>query len=65
MAVPASKAWVKPLLSYLKKGEAVFVLVGAGHLGGKGGVLELLKEEGCIVTQLEAAMRAPLPGFKR
>jgi uncharacterized protein YbaP (TraB family) len=47
-----NKVWVKPLLNYLKKGESVFVLVGAGHLGGKGGVLELMKEEGCTVTQL-------------
>lgn len=47
-----NKAWVAPLLKYLEKGETVFVLVGAGHLGGKGGVLEFLKEKGCTVTQL-------------
>lgn len=47
-----NKAWVAPLMKYLEKGEKVFVLVGAGHLGGKGGVLELLKEKGCVVRQL-------------
>lgn len=47
-----NKSWIPPLLSYLKKGERVMVLVGAGHLGGKGGVLELLKEKGCTVRQL-------------
>jgi uncharacterized protein YbaP (TraB family) len=49
-----NKAWVRPLLKYMDKGEVVFVLVGAGHLGGKGGVLELLKEKGCTVKQLDA-----------
>ena len=47
-----NKRWVGPLLKYLEKGETVFVLVGAGHLGGKGGVLELLMEKGCTVKQL-------------
>jgi uncharacterized protein YbaP (TraB family) len=49
-----NKSWVAPLLKYLKKGETVFVLVGAGHLGGKNGVLELLKQKGCTVKQLDA-----------
>jgi len=48
-----NKSWVAPLLKYLAKGETVFVLVGAGHLGGKGGVLELLEAKGCKVKQLE------------
>jgi uncharacterized protein YbaP (TraB family) len=47
-----NKSWVKPILAYLDKGETVFVLVGAGHLGGKGGVLDLLKEKGCTVKQM-------------
>lgn len=47
-----NKAWVAPLLKHLEKAETAFVLVGAGHLGGKGGVLELLKEKGCTVKQL-------------
>lgn len=47
-----NQAWVAPLMKYLNKGESVMVLVGAGHLGGKGGVLELLKGKGCSVRQL-------------
>jgi uncharacterized protein YbaP (TraB family) len=54
-----NKSWVSPLLKYLKKGETVFVLVGAGHLGGKNGVLELLKQKGCTVKQLDAPAAAP------
>lgn len=54
-----NKSWVPPLLKYLKEGETVFVLVGAGHLGGKGGVLDLLKESGCTVLQLGAPAAAP------
>lgn len=45
-------AWIAPLEKYLKNGERVFVLVGAGHLGGPKGVLELLKKKGCTIKQL-------------
>lgn len=54
-----NKAWIPPLLKYLERGEKVFVLVGAGHLGGKGGVLELLKEKGCTVKQLGTPVAQP------
>lgn len=47
-----NKAWIAPLEKYLKSGEHVMVLVGAGHLCGKTGLLELLKEKGCTVRQL-------------
>ena len=50
--VKRNEAWVGPLMSYLEKGEQVMVLVGAGHLGGKTGLLELLKAKGCTVRQL-------------
>ncbi|MEZ0274850.1 MAG: TraB/GumN family protein [Roseimicrobium sp.] len=48
-------AWIPPLLKHLEKGETVFVLVGAGHLGGEQGLLSLLKKEGCTITQLGVA----------
>ncbi|MCE9520789.1 MAG: TraB/GumN family protein [Verrucomicrobia bacterium] len=51
--VKRNLAWVAPLMSYLEKGERVMVLVGAGHLGGKTGLLELLKAKGCTIRQLE------------
>ncbi len=47
-----NKAWVAPLEKYLKSGEHIMVLVGAGHLCGKDGLLELLKQKGCTVKQL-------------
>jgi len=45
-------AWIGPLMKHLEKGERVLVLVGAGHLGGKTGLLELLKAKGCTIRQL-------------
>lgn len=50
-----NRAWVPPILKYLERGERVMILVGAGHLGGEGGVLHLLKEKGCTVTQTQPA----------
>ncbi len=50
--VKRNEAWLAPLLGYLEKGERVMVLVGAGHLGGKSGLLELLKAKGCTIRQL-------------
>lgn len=50
--VKRNEAWVGPLMGYLEKGEQVMVLVGAGHLGGKSGLLELLKASGCTIRQL-------------
>lgn len=47
-----NEAWIGPLEKYLKAGERVFVLVGAGHLGGEKGILELLRKKGYEVHQL-------------
>jgi len=52
--IKRNKAWVAPLEKHLKSGDHVMVLVGAGHLGGKGGLIELLKAKGCTVHQLGA-----------
>ena len=37
---------------YLKEKETFFVIVGAGHLVGKRGIIELLKEKGFLLEQL-------------
>jgi hypothetical protein len=37
--------------AYLRKGEAVFIVVGAAHLVGKDGILERLKVKGYTVEQ--------------
>lgn len=52
--IKRNKAWIPSLMGYLEKREKVMVLVGAGHLGGKHGVLEMLKEKGCTITQVGA-----------
>ena len=48
-----NKAWITKLEQYLKSGDRAFVVVGAGHLGGEKGVLELLRQKGCKVTQMQ------------
>lgn len=44
-----NKQWVKDLSTLMPK-KSLFVAVGAGHLPGKEGVIELLKKEGFRVT---------------
>jgi hypothetical protein len=46
--------WIKQLEGYLAGKEHVMVLVGTGHLGGKGGVIDLLKARGYTVSRVEA-----------
>ncbi len=47
-----NQAWIAPIMQHLSEGGHVMVLIGAGHLGGKSGVLELLKAKGCSIRQL-------------
>jgi uncharacterized protein len=47
-----NQRWV-PKIEELARGEQnAIVIVGAGHLPGKQGVIELLKQKGLKVTQL-------------
>jgi uncharacterized protein len=43
-----NKRWIPQLENYMKK-EPAFIAVGAGHLGGKAGVLQLLRDKGYVV----------------
>ncbi|MCB1095930.1 MAG: TraB/GumN family protein [Verrucomicrobiae bacterium] len=43
--------WVKPIEEFLKSKTPTLVIVGAGHLCGKGSVVELLQKNGHKVTQ--------------
>jgi uncharacterized protein YbaP (TraB family) len=45
MVEARNRAWMAPLLRYLDQGNAV-VLVGAGHLSGPAGLLQLLEQAG-------------------
>lgn len=47
-----NKRWLKILGGFLEKPEPHMVVVGAGHLSGKEGLLELLKQKGCMLEQL-------------
>lgn len=44
--------WI-PKINQMVKGKTVFIAVGAGHLAGEQGVLQLLREEGYKVTPLK------------
>ena len=50
-----NKAWLERLDGFLKNGERVMVLVGAGHLTGKQGLIELLKARGHTVERVRGA----------
>jgi uncharacterized protein YbaP (TraB family) len=41
--------WI-PVIEKQIRQQATFIAVGAGHLGGTNGVLELLKKQGYVVT---------------
>jgi len=43
---------VEKIISYLKSAKKYFVIVGAGHMVGKKGIIQLLQEKGFTVTQL-------------
>jgi uncharacterized protein len=46
-----NKAWITRISKLLSQEGDVFVVVGAGHLVGKGGLLEMLKAKGFKVVQ--------------
>jgi len=47
-----NEAWLPKLLEMLEDPDVELVMVGAGHLAGKGNVLELLEKAGMKVEQL-------------
>ena len=52
MLTERNKAWVKKIPAIVKK-ESTFFAVGAGHLYGKTGVIELLRQQGYKVTPVK------------
>jgi hypothetical protein len=44
--------WIPLIKQYIKKNKT-FIAVGAGHLGGEKGVIELLKKEGYTLTPIK------------
>lgn len=47
-----NKNWIPLIKKYIKKNKT-FIAVGAGHLGGEKGVIELLRREGYTLTPIE------------
>src|SRR5690554_6402846 len=50
--VKRNKAWIKPIRKLIKKNKS-FIGVGAAHLGGPDGVIQLLKNEGYTFTPVK------------
>lgn len=53
-----NESWIHALEKHLAGTEKVMVLVGAGHLGGDKGVVELLKKKGYRTWQFKAEAEA-------
>ena len=47
-----NRSMASKIEDYLKTKETYFVVVGAGHLVGSQGIIELLKGKGFVVEQL-------------
>ncbi len=50
--VERNRVWLPKIRGYLKENETYFVVVGAGHLAGREGLVESLKAQGYSVEQL-------------
>ena len=48
-----NQRWLPQIEALLKEDQNCMVVVGALHLVGQGGLLELLRKQGYKVTQLE------------
>jgi uncharacterized protein YbaP (TraB family) len=47
-----NRNWVPKIEAYLRSGQTYFVVVGAAHIGGPGGLLALLRGRGYQIEQL-------------
>jgi len=52
LIVDRNRRWVPEIERLIKQGENPLIVVGAAHLVGKDGVIELLKQQGYTVEQL-------------
>jgi uncharacterized protein YbaP (TraB family) len=50
--VERNKSWI-PVMEQQAKAKSTFFAVGAGHLGGSGGVIELLRQAGYTVKPVQ------------
>ena len=47
-----NRNWIPKIEGYLRSGRTYFVVVGAGHMGGRDGLLSLLRARGFQIEQL-------------
>ena len=52
LIVERNRAWLPKIESFLSQNENYLVVVGAGHLAGKNGLIEMLKAKSYTVEQL-------------
>ena len=55
LLAPRNKRWMKQLPAFIEEG-GYFIAVGALHLGGEDGLIELLRKQGYSVTPLKLKM---------
>jgi uncharacterized protein YbaP (TraB family) len=51
VVIDRNRRWLADLIKMLEQGEKAMVVVGAAHLVGKDGLIELLKQRGYTVEQ--------------
>ena len=47
-----NRRWIPKIEDYIRSGQTYFVVTGAAHMGGPGGVLALLRQRGYKIEQL-------------
>ena len=52
LVVDRNRRWLPQIKKMVEQGESVLIAVGAAHLVGKDGIIELLKQQGYTVEQL-------------
>jgi uncharacterized protein YbaP (TraB family) len=52
VVIDRNRRWLPDLIKMLEQGEKALVVVGAAHLVGENGLIELLKQRGYTVEQL-------------
>ena len=52
LLIKRNKKWMSKIVPFLKTDKNYIIIVGAGHLVGKGSLIELLKKKGYSVEQL-------------
>ncbi len=54
-----NRAWIPAIVELLEGDENVMVVVGTGHLVGKGSVVQLLKKKGYRAEQMRGRLTKP------